>query len=175
MIVPPPHHPPKVCVLFVLLYTGPRNLLQHVQVLVIGGGPAGSYAAAALAREGLDVAIFEATKFPRFVLQSMHPHIFVGGRYRELPKFASSSKPLWRPLVIYDSGEHLCAFLFHLLCRIHILVTHSLVLLSYRYHVGESLIPSIRHYMRFIGAEEKLANHGFVRKVCHHHCLAVII
>ncbi|KIM75794.1 hypothetical protein PILCRDRAFT_98861 [Piloderma croceum F 1598] len=80
MIFPPPHHPPK-----------------HVQVLVIGGGPAGSYAAAALAREGLDVAIFEATKFPR-------------------------------------------------------------------YHVGESLIPSIRHYMRFIGAEEKLANHGFVRK-----------
>jgi flavin-dependent dehydrogenase len=38
-----------------------------VQVLVIGGGPAGSYAAAALAREGMDVAVFEATKFPRSV------------------------------------------------------------------------------------------------------------
>jgi 2-polyprenyl-6-methoxyphenol hydroxylase-like FAD-dependent oxidoreductase len=38
-----------------------------VQVLVIGGGPAGSYAAAALAREGLDVTVFEAAKFPRSV------------------------------------------------------------------------------------------------------------
>jgi flavin-dependent dehydrogenase len=70
---------------------------KHTQVLVIGGGPAGSYAAAVLAREGLDVTVFEAAKFPR-------------------------------------------------------------------YHVGESLVPSIRHYMRFIGAEEKLVNHGFVRK-----------
>ncbi|TFK44432.1 FAD binding domain-containing protein [Crucibulum laeve] len=67
------------------------------QVLVIGGGPAGSYAASALAREGIDVTVFEASKFPR-------------------------------------------------------------------YHVGESLIPSIRHYLRFIGAEEKLANYGFIRK-----------
>lgn len=35
----------------------------------------------------------------------------------------------------------------------------------FRYHVGESLIPSIRHYLRFIGAEEKMASHGFLRKV----------
>ncbi|KAK0212621.1 FAD binding domain-containing protein [Desarmillaria ectypa] len=70
---------------------------KHIDVLIIGGGPAGSYAAAALAREGLEVAVFEASKFPR-------------------------------------------------------------------YHIGESLIPSVRHYLRFIGAEEKLANHGFVRK-----------
>ncbi|KAF8639517.1 hypothetical protein AX17_001422 [Amanita inopinata Kibby_2008] len=70
---------------------------KHTQILVIGGGPAGSYAAAALAREGLSVTLLEASKFPR-------------------------------------------------------------------YHVGESLIPSIRHYLRFIGVEEKLANHGFVRK-----------
>ncbi|KAK0226141.1 FAD binding domain-containing protein [Armillaria fumosa] len=70
---------------------------KHVDVLVIGGGPGGSYAAATLAREGLEVAVFEASKFPR-------------------------------------------------------------------YHIGESLIPSVRHYLRFIGAEDKLANHGFVRK-----------
>ncbi|KAK0504547.1 hypothetical protein EDD18DRAFT_1125355 [Armillaria luteobubalina] len=61
------------------------------------GGPGGSYAASTLAREGLEVAVFEASKFPR-------------------------------------------------------------------YHIGESLIPSVRHYLRFIGAEDKLANHGFVRK-----------
>ncbi|EDR11534.1 uncharacterized protein LACBIDRAFT_247116, partial [Laccaria bicolor S238N-H82] len=34
-------------------------------VLIIGGGPAGSYAAAALAREGIDVTVLEASKFPR--------------------------------------------------------------------------------------------------------------
>ncbi|CCM00155.1 uncharacterized protein FIBRA_02183 [Fibroporia radiculosa] len=67
------------------------------QILVIGGGPGGSYAAAALALEGFDVVLFEMAKFPR-------------------------------------------------------------------YHIGESLIPSVRHYLRFIGAEDKLAAHGFARK-----------
>ncbi|THU85054.1 FAD/NAD(P)-binding domain-containing protein [Dendrothele bispora CBS 962.96] len=70
---------------------------KHVDVLVIGGGPAGSYAASVLALEGMKVTVFEADKFPR-------------------------------------------------------------------YHIGESLIPSIRPYMRFIGCEEKLANYGFHRK-----------
>ena len=37
--------------------------------------------------------------------------------------------------------------------------------MAHRYHVGESLIPSIRHYMRYIDADEKLVNHGFVHKV----------
>ncbi|KAJ7125045.1 FAD binding domain-containing protein [Mycena epipterygia] len=70
---------------------------KNAQVLVIGGGPAGSYAASVLAREGIAVTVLEAAKFPR-------------------------------------------------------------------YHVGESLIPSVRHYMRFIGADEKLSKHGFVHK-----------
>ncbi|KAK7045666.1 hypothetical protein VNI00_007499 [Paramarasmius palmivorus] len=70
---------------------------KHVDVLVVGGGPAGSYAASALAREGISVALFESSKFPR-------------------------------------------------------------------YHIGESLIPSVRHYLRFIGAEEKVADYGFTRK-----------
>lgn len=35
------------------------------QILVVGGGPAGSYAAAVLAREGFSVVLLEATRFPR--------------------------------------------------------------------------------------------------------------
>ncbi|KAJ6558434.1 FAD binding domain-containing protein [Mycena vulgaris] len=70
---------------------------KDAQVLVIGGGPSGSYAASVLAREGISVTVLEAAKFPR-------------------------------------------------------------------YHVGESLIPSVRHYLRFIGADQKLANYGFVHK-----------
>lgn len=39
------------------------------------------------------------------------------------------------------------------------------ILTRYRYHIGESLIPSVRHYLRFIGAEQKLVEYGFKHKV----------
>ncbi|TVY94245.1 Flavine halogenase [Lachnellula willkommii] len=68
----------------------PRNCT----VLVVGGGPAGSYCASALAREGIDTVVLEAEEFPR-------------------------------------------------------------------YHVGESMLPSIRHFMRFIDCDKKLDAHGF--------------
>jgi flavin-dependent dehydrogenase len=42
-----------------------KSVPQSCTVLVIGGGPAGSYAAAALAREGIDAVVMEADKFPR--------------------------------------------------------------------------------------------------------------
>jgi flavin-dependent dehydrogenase len=67
-------------------------------VLVIGGGPAGSYAASALAREGVDVVVLEAEQFPR-------------------------------------------------------------------YHIGESMLASMRHFLRFIDLEKKFDSYGFARKV----------
>ena len=39
---------------------------QTCTVLVAGGGPGGSYTAAALAREGVDVVLLEADSHPRY-------------------------------------------------------------------------------------------------------------
>ncbi|KAK0431601.1 hypothetical protein EV421DRAFT_1893324 [Armillaria borealis] len=66
-------------------------------ILVIGGGPAGSYTAAVLAREGFDVILLEKDVFPR-------------------------------------------------------------------YHIGESMLPSCRPFLRSIDFEEKMKNYGFFPK-----------
>ena len=44
-------------------------------VLVAGGGPGGSYTAAALAREGVDVVLLEADSHPRYGSVSQTSHI----------------------------------------------------------------------------------------------------
>ncbi|KAK3378643.1 hypothetical protein B0T24DRAFT_520866 [Lasiosphaeria ovina] len=66
-------------------------------VLVVGGGPGGSYAASALAREGVDVVVLEADTFPR-------------------------------------------------------------------YHIGESLLASVRYFLRFVELDKKFDGYGFTRK-----------
>ena len=73
-------------------------MAEFVLNAIQGGGPAGSYAASALAREGFEVTLVESAKFPR-------------------------------------------------------------------YHVGESLLPSVRPYLEFIGALDKVKNFGFCPKV----------
>ncbi|RDA93944.1 hypothetical protein CP533_4996 [Ophiocordyceps camponoti-saundersi (nom. inval.)] len=70
---------------------------KKCQVLVIGGGPAGSYASTVLAREGVDVVTLEADHFPR-------------------------------------------------------------------YHVGESMLPSLRYYLKFIGFYEKFLETKWYQK-----------
>ncbi|KAK3297914.1 O-methyltransferase-domain-containing protein [Chaetomium fimeti] len=70
---------------------------QSCTVLVVGGGPAGSFASAALAREGIDVVMLEADKHPR-------------------------------------------------------------------YHIGESMLPSMRHFLDFIDCYDKFNSHGFIKK-----------
>ncbi len=66
-------------------------------MLVVGGGPAGSYTATVLAREGVDVVLLEADYFPR-------------------------------------------------------------------YHIGESMLASMRHFLRFIDLEKKFDSYGFTIK-----------
>ena len=54
-----------------------RELPQRCDVLVIGGGPAGSTAAALLARKGYDVVLIDKKRHPRYnVGESLIPHFW---------------------------------------------------------------------------------------------------
>lgn len=42
-----------------------------------------------------------------------------------------------------------------------------------RYHIGESMLPSLRHFFRFVDLDETFVKHGFYKKVCRQptgHC-----
>ena len=42
------------------------SIPSETTVLVVGGGPGGSYTASCLAREGVRCVVLEADKFPRY-------------------------------------------------------------------------------------------------------------
>lgn len=74
------------------------SIPSNCTVLVVGGGPGGSYAASVLSREGIDTVLLESEKMPR-------------------------------------------------------------------YHVGETTLPTIRHYLRFIDLESEFDKYGFTQAV----------
>ena len=106
------------------------------QILVIGGGPGGSYTATLLARgkffddcsfetdrwltptaENFDVTLLEKDRFPRFL-------------FFQLPN---------------------CS---------------SMTMITTRYHIGESFLPSIPHYLSIIDAYDLFETQKYYYKVC---------
>lgn len=53
-----------------------HSIPTKTKVLVVGGGPGGSYGACVLAREGIDVTVLEADVFPRYVTLSHDRHVW---------------------------------------------------------------------------------------------------
>src|SRR5436189_5794878 len=93
-------------------------------VVVIGGGPAGSTVSTLLAQQGLRVEVFEREKFPRFHIgESLIPETYwVLKRLNMLPKmqashfvkkysvqFVNASGKLSAPFYFWDNKQHECS------------------------------------------------------------------
>src|SRR5881396_2591793 len=98
--------------------------LDTPDVVVIGGGPAGSTTSALIAQQGYRVQLFEREKFPRFHIgESLIPETYwVLGRLNMLPKmrqsrfvkkysvqFANAGGKLSAPFYFWDNKPHECS------------------------------------------------------------------
>jgi flavin-dependent dehydrogenase len=101
-----------------------KNGPDQVDVVVIGGGPAGSTVSTLMAQRGLEVLLFEREKFPRFHIgESLIPETYwVLERLGMLPKmkaspfvhkhsvqFVNSNGKLSAPFYFYDNKPHECS------------------------------------------------------------------
>ena len=97
---------------------------SDVDVIVIGGGPAGSTAATLLAQHGVKVVVFERERFPRFHIgESLIPETYwVLKRLNMLPKmqrshfvkkysvqFVNAAGKLSAPFYFWDNKPHECS------------------------------------------------------------------
>ena len=153
-------------------------------VLVIGGGPGGSYAATALSREGIDTVLLEAAKFPRFVPLSIYISICDCIAPYDDCRAPAVESVYCLPCLVYS---HLVRKRTHLepcshsgtqsqnmtkeRAGLHTYLAENETSLvhgfdsSYRYHVGESMLASIRHLLRFIDLDSTFDAYGFTKKV----------
>ncbi len=98
--------------------------VTDADVVVIGGGPAGSTASTLIAQKGYKVVLFEREKFPRFHIgESMIPETYwVLQRLNMLPKmrasrfvhkhsvqFVSANGKQSAPFYFYDNKPHECS------------------------------------------------------------------
>lgn len=67
------------------------SIPQKTTVLVAGGGPAGSYAACALAREGISTVVLEAETFPRYVGSGLSTESLFFNLWKSLLNFLALS------------------------------------------------------------------------------------
>src|SRR5688500_6784517 len=98
--------------------------LTHLDVIVIGGGPAGATAATLIAQHGLRVVVFERERFPRFHIgESPIPETYwVLERLNMLPRmrqshfvkkysvqFVNAAGKQSAPFYFWDNKPHECS------------------------------------------------------------------
>ncbi len=101
-----------------------KGLTEETDVVVIGGGPAGSTASTLIAQQGFRVKLFEREKFPRFHIgESLIPETYwVLQRLNMLPKmkashfvhkhsvqFVNSTGKQSAPFYFWDNKPHECS------------------------------------------------------------------
>lgn len=104
----------------------------------MGGGPAGAFTASVLSRDGFEVTLLEAARFPRYVCG--------------VPVYKVDDLTTTFQLSCWS--EH-----FHMFC---LRCSHP------DPFEGESMLASLRPLLRYIDAEDKITQHGFVEKVNAH-------